>query len=257
MAQPILTSGTTQTLIEAPESPLWEFTRDSGASVTRTFRASYAVCMANRPPVNAFGTGIYLGLRITEVRVIAEKLGNAQLIWKMTGALTANGQLPELPPDVVSCKPAKQEFRLEKHPRYGIILPDYIQAINDAISVSDSKQRADARSKVLNSQTKIAGVNIPLELLGKMERGETHYNLFIPVYEWTFQTLVTPVLDGGNYIQTPYGPLPPPPGWQWLREADVADWTGSYWKVTRTWQAGIDIDSHLYPPGADTGDFPD
>jgi len=235
------------TLQEAPDSPQWGFTVEKGASVTRTFRGTYALAMASRPPLNAFGTGIYAGLRITSVEVHAEKPGIGVLTWTMTGALITDG-LPELPPDTCSIEPAKQEFALESHPRYSSLDDDEKDAIHQALNATDETQRKDANNSV-DAFDLLASNTLRRELLEKLKKQQTHYVLYLGVYTWSLSSLTLPAADPGGYIQLPYGPIPAPVGPEtgWLREADKLEWTGSFWKLTRSWIAGIDIDPNIYP----------
>lgn len=255
--QQALISGATD-LQEIPESPVWSFTREKGASLTRTFRAAtFKVAMDNRPPLNAFGVGPYAGMRIVDVQVKQLKGGMGELSWTMQGALLGpNGQLPELPPDEVSTEPTKEEFRLEIHPRYKGKLSDaFARSIDQALTSDDEKIRSDAYQKILSYGTDFTtGQNTALEIYEKKLLGQTHFALYMSAYKWTLFSLTTPVIDPGGYPQAPYGPVPAPiiptlgtQAGMWLREADRVDWNGSYWKITRSWLAGINIDVNLYP----------
>jgi len=229
-------------LLEMSDSPRWSFSKDKGAVLTRAFRGPYATALASRPPIGAFGLGTYAGLRVTDVQVTSEKPGIGQLTWTMEGALLTNG-LPELPPETASVDPVKQEFRMEKHPLYSDITLDTLSAINSALSATKEEDRADYLLRIYEA----ADTDIAVPLYEKMAHGETHFVLYMPVYKWTFYSLTTPTLDEGGYLQDPYGPIPIPPGFDWLREADAFEWTGSFWKVTRTWQALINPDPDIYP----------
>ncbi len=235
-------ANSTTTLQEAADSPKWSFTREKGASVTRTFRGTYALALASRPPVNAFGTGIYAGMRITAVTVEQQKPGIGQLSWTMEGAPLVNG-LPELPPDEADVEPADQEFRLEKHPLFKTIDLDDLSAINAALSANKEEDRAQYEDTIYAT----ADPEVTIALYEKMKFGQTHFTLGLPKYRWTFSSLTLPVLDEGGYLQYPYGPIPVPPGFPWLRKSDAFSWTGSYWKVTRIWQALINPDADIYP----------
>lgn len=242
MSQVVQLEGNVSVLWEQADSPQWEFGDKVQATVR--YRGTYALCLSTAPRKGALGTGPYSGGAVTSAKVKREKGGLAELVIIYEGNLMVGGggstQVPADEPDVDL---EKVEFALEKHPRYELAFADdeecaaarkYVESTND-----DDR---NAFQWILDQ-----GDPLIVEFVSKLQRGQTHFAVWVPVYTWTLYYLDEPTLDPGSYPEDPFGPITAPLGWEWLRRGDKLTWNGSYWKLTRSWQGAVTVDGDIYP----------
>lgn len=227
-------------LQEQLNSPAWEFS--DRVSVARTFKGPKAACIAARPPNGAFGFGDYIGLRVVHATVGPVDKGG---IWGMSFRMEGLPPGEPLPPDEGGTEMTQLEFALEKHPRYAALDLDTKEAVRQAVHASSEKDRLEAESSFLAGSD--ADAVLGNELYGKLLVGEDHFVMYVPVYKWSVASYLPPAMDKGGYPQVPFGPFPFPSGVDWLRAGDTSQYSGHYWKLTRTWIAAKQWDPQIYP----------
>jgi hypothetical protein len=234
MAGTKLWRGSTE-LVEQLNSPVWQFSDKT--TVVRNFRGPHAACLAGRPPQGAFGVGDYLGLRVVQSTLQpAEKAG----IWAMSYTMEGLPPSAPLPPDEGGTEMSQLEFALEKHPIYEGLSLDIKTAVRAAVDASKETDRTE-------SLRAFAGSALANALYAKLLRGQTHFTLYVPVYKWTVSSYLAPTPNKGGYPQVPFGPFPVAAGFDWLRMGDTQQYTGNFWKLTRSWLAAKEWDTDIYP----------
>lgn len=229
-------------LIEQPDSPKWTF----GESITavRTFLASsHSVALSAAPMRGAQGTGEFAGLRVRESVVTKVRGGQGSLtitFESQPGAVPGQGS--QLPADELEIVNEKIEQDLRKHPRYAALGQAMFSYINTLLEVKfDDPSVPEAQNQVFSNE-------LAYELFLKLQRGATHYALYVPVYRWIVYSW-TPFLDleVGGFIETPINDvLPPPGGYQWLREGDRTHHNGAAWVKEMKWLGAPEWDADIY-----------
>lgn len=236
----VLTKGDLSALVEQSNSPQWEFAEK--ISATQIFRGSLSLCRSSAPRKGALGTGDYAGLTVESSTVLPDKGGLATLTIRYEGAGTDTDE-SQLPPDEFSIDNQPQEFALEKHPRYSGLSQTTFEAIRQYPTITDVTVASELWQK------SIAPYDRAIELSEKLLRGQTHFTLWVPVYNWTAYYITEPSAESGGFGEDPFGPLAVPLGWEWLRKGDLVGFNGTYYTLTRSWQAAIEIDADVYPVG--------
>lgn len=238
----VIWSGTTE-LVEQADSPEWRAAENITAISKHC--GPYALCLSSCPVKGTVGTGDYDGMLVAEARVTRDRTGKGTLLITYAG-VPSSILTVTVPPDEMEINWKDEDFALEEHPRYSEFDADpawdkrYRDAIRLAMHGNTEEERADAATVVFESA-------LAQELLDKLERGQTHFFLPVPEYIWATHYASLPALTVGGYIENPTGPVTAPAGYDWLRNPDKISWTGTWWKVTRSWRAGFDIDVDIYP----------
>lgn len=238
MASP-LWRGTTA-LVEDPRSPLWVF--GERITLTRVFAGQHAACLAAAPLKGFGGTGIAAGYIVEESRVERDRGGQGKLTIQYTlpgGA--APGQGAQLPPNEVEFQNERLELALQKHPRYAGIGEALLRDINVVIESTNESTKTDPL-------TRINANALAKELYGKLQKGNTHYFIYAPVYRVVSHWWGPPSTSGGGYLETPPSVLSVslPSGLQWLREGDRLAFNGATWQLERKWIGVPEWDAQLY-----------
>lgn len=237
-------------LIEAENSPLYELT-DQGITQTRTYHATFSVCLANRLyPGTAGGVGTpQEGYQIKNCRV--ESLGSEQgrliYVWEANGS----GSGATLPPDEVSVQADNQSPRVERHP---IFKPLETMTVGtpaeDVLDIVENAVRAQSKLARQDEIDKLTAIPLALKLIDKLQRGQESYYMASLRYLWATHSWSVPNISRGGYRQSPLGPLANyfVGDIDWLREADDLQYSNGIWKWTSSWLGtpGGDWDMDLY-----------
>lgn len=238
-------------IAETSQSPAYDYGKQ--ITCTRTYVGTLAECLANVVRQGVLGTGDMSGFIVDGSTVNGIGGGNYQLAIKYL----AYGSTVDLPNDEYSVDPFEINPKLEKHPRYADLETSLIEQVRSIVDAASPDTRAQAYS-LLETQA-LANVDgnaaRALELADALIRGQDAFYLPGLKYIWATHHPVdgVPNLSLGGTIETPTGPCAPylPPGSQWLREADKLAWTGTVWKVTRTWVGAPTghWNTNIYPAG--------
>jgi hypothetical protein len=224
-------------LVEQPGSPAWEISEKS--KCTRVFKGPWTSCQAAVPMFGSWGTGDQNWLRVSSCTLVKER-GEGILTITWEGA-SGNGQTQALPADECSVDMEKQEYALEKHDRYATLGTDFLEGVRSYIDGSTPETRAKFQSKVDSDA-------LAAELADKLQHGQTNFIVYLPVYQWVTHSWLPPAASIGGSRETPYGPITPPAGLEWLRQGDKLSWNGTSWALTRSWIGSRIVDTDLYPP---------
>lgn len=231
----------TGVLIEQPGSPRWTFGESTKA--TQVFRGQYALARVSAPPRGSLGLGDFNGMKVSESSVEIERGGIGVLTVTYEGVPQDDDDEEfNLPPDEVDIDFAQQEIDARKLPRYAALTAEDLWAIDAWLNSADFNTQ-----EFLDWMDSGENAALIAELRENLARGETHKLIWPPIVRWTSYSINEPVADGGGYIGDPFAPISFPPGYQWLRYGDQKSFTGSYWKLTRTWQAAESWSTDYYP----------
>jgi hypothetical protein len=245
-----------QVLKEAPDSP--DISKEEFSTrVTRTFTGPYEVCLASQPTAGSYmANGDWRGMRIASVNVRKQKMERGILIIIYEGSIILPGGVRQdpLPKDECSVDFEEQQFALENHPNYNpktsLLTRDDIACVRASPDASSAEDREEYYERItgliLNEATEKEGW-LANDLYLKLLKGITHFVFFAPVYKWTSYFWNAPLATAGGFPQLPYGPIPPPQGFDWLRKGDTLHWNGNHWVLQRTWIACFELESDLYP----------
>ena len=253
MASQILQHGAQATLTESNDSPTWTF-GDKVCLCTRTFTATYAVCLAaalargSRPVSGTLAT--YYGsayLFVEQSTVQRSPAGLAKLTVQYSLYLDANGNTQDEPADSIFIETQKIEIPLERHERYRDQFTEAkLDAVHNLLATTDDTIRT-TYSWVYDSG-KPEYTPLLAEFYLKLKRGLTHYPLYVPVVKRRRYFLSLPSgLTIGGFRETPVIPGLELPTADWMREGDSVEWDGRHWVVTSSWLGGDDLDADIYP----------
>lgn len=231
------TFGDDAQLYEQPDSPVWQF--GERVTATQTFRGTYDLCLASAPARGALGTGDFTGGVVAAATVARERggLGVLTIVYEGTtlGAWPGGATVPA---DECEIEDNQQEFAIQKAPIFSELSFDDLKAIQAFVDGDDVT--ADVLEWIFDDELAQA-------LVTKLQRGQTHFVLFPPVYSWTTHWLSEPAWDSGGYVEDPYGPVTPAMDVIWLRMGDKLSFNGSYWRLTRRWLGAYEWDEDIYP----------
>jgi hypothetical protein len=219
-------AGNTAILHEAQDSPKWEL--GEKATATATYKGLYSVCLASALPRGTFGTGTFDGFRVASCTVQRSRGSGGSLVITWEANASTSGQ--SLPQDEVDVQPFEINPKLEKNKYFVDLTDDQLDRVRAAFNA----QSVEARLSAMQS----GDPAIAYHLLTKLRRGIENYYLAGFDYKWTFQSWTAPALNAGGYIESPGGPLSGvmPDTYSFIRLADGIQFTGQYYKVTRTWK---------------------
>jgi hypothetical protein len=152
----------------------------------------------------------------------------------------------QLPEDEISIELEKVEQSLRKLNRY---VWDGSAGVSDTLH-ADIKTllETDIDGDAWTSAYGRVSVN-PLaeELWTKLERGQTHYVLYVPVVRIVEHYWLPPSgLSAGGYIESPPNDTVTPPPGEYLREGDQLTFNGSTWQLTKKWIGAPEWDTDVY-----------
>lgn len=241
MPQEIIVQGTS-VLQEVPTSPTWEF--GETARVTRVFRsASYYLTKASAPHRGAYGTGEFAGMKVVSSVVGKERGQIGVLTVVMEGPPSGvDAEDVQIPADEFEIEYGQQELDLRKHPIYAALTKEDLWAIDAALNASDFQTQ-----EFFDWIT--TGANGPAceSLLKRLQQGRDKYAVYPPVLRWTSYFVDEPAASGGGYLEFPFLPLTPPPGFDYLRAGDSLKHNGTFYVLTRTWVGAPSWDNEIYP----------
>jgi len=231
-------------LEEQATSPEWE--RGDTVKATTIHKGPHALCLSSMPSKGALGGGSYAGLRVASSKVGKEKGGIGTLTVTYEGVLATD---TDVPADEADVELTQQEFPLARHPRYAGLYDYDLEAAEKYVEAKTDSEKAEF-SWVLTVDVPSPEYGALLaEYIDKLQKGRTHWVVFVPVYTSTSHYLVEPTVDPGGFPEDPYGTLTAPLGFVWLRQGDKLSGGGDgYYKLTRTWLAAYEWDEDLYPP---------
>lgn len=259
----------TTALMEQPNSP--SRTVGETIKVTRIFRGPYDTCLAAQPYKGDLGTGgIVNNLLVTDSTVAHDRAN--------VGVLTINyeglGDATNLPPDELTVGGERVDVALEKHKRYANVLAGAAgrQRLEDIRSLlltpyDPDDDVFDPRIYIIqddvtdDTRTDLGCVYDVLvtELYDKMVREFKTYVVFPPDVQIVTYSLAIPT-DGnmGGTMEVPYFNglsietiFPGALTYNFLRKGDKIAWNGTYWKIEKSWMAGPNLDTDIYPQAAD------
>jgi hypothetical protein len=228
----------TETLVEQAGSPQWDF--GDTITATQVFKGPHALCLSSAPLKGTAGSGDFAGLLVSKATVVREKGGIGLLTITYEGWLISEGEGGQVPSDEVEIELIQQELAIEKHPKFSLIDTDGIRAAHAYVDAKEDKEITQFDWLFQYEDT--------TELVRRLQRGQDHYVMYVPVYVWTSYYITEPFVDPGGYPEDPFGPATAPLGFEWLRAGDTLSFTGAFWKLTRRWIAGLEVDGYIYPP---------
>jgi hypothetical protein len=234
----LFTAGVNTVLVEQPESPAYEFSKD-GPKCTRTFRGLHSLCLDSGLAPGTVGTGDMSGWLVTKcsVKRLPRQIGELVIEYGATAAGGAGG-LAVLPVDEYDLQPFEAPRALESHPRYSG-LDETVQAkVRDWVNCQDPDGRTTRKAL-------LTGNALALELGNFLLKGVSEFYFAGWTYTWTTYSWTLPdTIDNGGYIAAPGGPLASllaaNTAVVWLRQCDHMEWTGTSYKLTRTWLGASD-----------------
>jgi hypothetical protein len=229
----LVAAGTSIALVESPTSPVYSFGDKN--TCTRTFRASFAICLTWAPRKGATGTGILAlpGYTVMKSTCSKQSRGIGELVVEYEASSAASGAT--LPPDKFSLEPFEVNPKVEQHQYFSALSVTDREKVRAWVDAAEEATRAENKGKITGANSALM-----LALGEKILKGvETFYMAGVK-YTWTTSLWTVPALSAGGYVETPFGPMAPylGTGFSWLREADSCNYTGSYYELTRSWMGG-------------------
>ena len=233
-------------LIEQPNSP--EHTQGESITVIRTWKGPHSTCVASAPYRGALGTGLSAGYRVAESRVARERGGIGMLSVKYE----AHGQPPgaTLPPTVEGLTYEPTERALRYHPIFAALTKEdwgYVTTIIE--TADDNPSHADALLRI--AALPGAREQLAYKAIGKLQRGQSHYQISQTVYSRTTHYWTAPTgISAGNVRQVPTAPgVNLPQGVDWLRLGDEVNFNGTTWERRERFLGAPELDPEIYPVG--------
>lgn len=239
----------TGALIEQEGSPLWQ--TGEKTTVTETYRGDWDLARASLPPRGVLGVGQLAGLRVAGGSVVREKGGIGLLTIQYEGLL--DGEETQVPPDEPELEYSQQEFAIENHAKFAVLTDDTIALCHDCANAKTGQERADLEARLQEGIEDLTLGGFPDQaaaveaLFTRLNRGETHYSLNMPLVKFSSYYTSEPETDGGGYFEVPSAPITIPSGWTWMRLPDSKGYNQAFWKLTRSWQALKSPDTYIYP----------
>ena len=208
---------------------------------TQIFRGMYALARASAMRKGTIGLGEFTGMRVASCVVEHERgdAGTLTVTWEGLAVTEDEDEGDvQMPPDEIDVSYEQQELDIRKHPYFAALTSSDLAGAKAYVEAGDPVTLAELQS--LGSDPLVN------DLILRLQRGVENYVVYAPVIRHTSYFLNPPWLDGGGYIDFPSIPGGAPSGWQYLRAGDSMTWNGSFYKLTRSWQAAPLWDGALY-----------
>jgi hypothetical protein len=229
----------TGVLQEQPNSPRWSYAETVQA--TQIFRGLYELARASALRKGTLGLGQFVGMRVASSTVEHERggVGTLTIVWEgLAVSENENEGDVQMPPDEIDVSYEQQELDIRKHPYFAALTSSDLAGAKAYVEAGDPVTLAELQS--------LGGDSLVNDLILRLQRGQENYVVYAPVIRHTSFFLNPPALDGGGYVDFPSIPGGAPSGWQYLRAGDSMSWNGSFYKLTRSWQAAPSWDNLLY-----------
>ena len=224
--------------VESEDSPRYTF--GEKAQMVRQFKGPWATAVTMIPP-----RGTWEGFYKVVGGTLNKSRGEQGVLVVNYECAAQGGAGTDPVTDKWRCEELEVNPPLARHPKFSALTADKLDNAAAAVKGADDAAKETAQRWITSQHDAVLDKYVSL-----LKASTENFYRSGLTYTWVSQSYALPALTMGGYIQSPLGPgaIYLPANFSWLRLADLPDYDGQRYTVTRRWKGAGDghWDSYLY-----------